>query len=61
MKVKNTNQEGNGVDKMTQKSELELCPYCKNKSGRKQGKVATVSAGKKQRYLCKECGRSWYK
>jgi len=46
---------------MTEKSDKIMCPYYKEIAGRKQGKVATVSAGKKQRYLCKECGRSWYK
>lgn len=30
------------------------------RSGRKQGTIPSVTSGKKQRYSCRECGRSWY-
>lgn len=37
----------------------KICPYCKNEKIQKVGKYATVK-GKKQRYKCTECGRSFY-
>ena len=45
---------------MTQKREDIICPYCKEMSGRKQGMTPSIKYGKRQRYLCRECGRSWY-
>lgn len=38
----------------------EFCPYCKNERIQKVGKYASVSKGKRQRYKCPECGRSFY-
>jgi len=45
---------------VTEKNTKIMCPYCKEMSGRKVGVNATVTGGKKQRYSCRECGRSWY-
>lgn len=45
---------------MTAKREDIQCPYCKELAGRKVGLCATIKDGKKQRYHCRECGRSWY-
>jgi len=43
-----------------QVSQNVMCPYCKEIAGRKVGMYATVKDGKKQRFQCKECGRTWY-
>lgn len=43
-----------------QKNQNIQCPFCKEMTGQKSGIKATVSQGKKQRYKCRECGRSWY-
>lgn len=45
---------------MTERRKDIMCPYCKEFAGRKVGMYATVKDGKKQRFQCKECGRSWY-
>jgi len=34
------------------------CPHCSSKS-QKSGKIATLQ-GKKQRYRCNECGKTFY-
>jgi transposase-like protein len=49
-----------GVSSMTERRQDIMCPYCKEMTGRKVGMYATVKDGKKQRFQCKECGRSWY-
>ena len=44
---------------MTAKRNDIMCPYCKEMAGRKVGMYPTLT-GKKQRYQCRECGRTWY-
>jgi len=36
------------------------CKYCKSERVVKSGFKATVSKGKRQRYQCAECGRTFY-
>jgi len=36
------------------------CPKCGSPKTRKVGKIPTVNKGKRQRYQCKECGKSFY-
>lgn len=36
------------------------CPHCGAHRVNKSSQVATVSAGKKQRYICRECGKTFY-
>lgn len=37
-----------------------ICPYCKERRIAKVGKIASVKDGKKQRFQCRECGRTFY-
>lgn len=41
-------------------AEKKICPYCKNEKVQKCGLYPTVKEGKKQRYRCFECGRTFY-
>ena len=37
-----------------------ICPYCQESRIAKVGKIPTVKEGMKQRYQCRECGRTFY-
>lgn len=37
------------------------CKKCKSDNVAKFGSIPTVNAGKKQRYRCQDCGKTFYK
>lgn len=36
------------------------CPYCRSKIVWKSGILPSVRKGKRQRYKCGDCGKTWY-
>lgn len=36
------------------------CPYCSSQRIWKSGKIPIVNKGKRQRYKCAECGKTFY-
>ncbi len=36
------------------------CPYCKSRKTQKRGMQITVGFGKRQRWMCSECGHTFY-
>lgn len=40
--------------------EKVTCKFCKSENVVKFGKVPTVNAGKKQRFRCQECAKTFY-
>lgn len=37
-----------------------ICPYCQNEKVNKSGTIARVGGIKKQRFYCRECGKTFY-